>query len=169
MRYGFEYQAQPGSIFSPLLKSPVPADHQAIRVMHAISRELKDAYPSAYNDFGKLLGVISSAASGLAPMLGSFAPVASGVGIGAKLLQSVLPKSASRDKPAAATVEAVHERMQRGKAPIVVQEVIRERAPKARKQKKKKGLVALQRPGGLLKKGVKMSPAQVAALRKILG
>lgn len=103
----------------------MPADHQAIRVVHAISRELKDAYPSSYNDFGKLLGVIANAATGLAPMLGSFAPLAMGIGTGARLLSSVIPskgtgKTNPRDKPAAAAVERVHQRMQEQSAPVVI-------------------------------------------------
>lgn len=157
---GFEYQAQPGSIFTPLLKSPLPADHQALRVMHAISREMKDAYPASYNDFGKLLNVISSAASGLAPMLGSFAPLASGIGVGAKLLQSVLPKSGPRDKPAQANVEAVRNKMARaaeGPVRVVVQQ----------KQKKRKQKQPAR--GGLLKPGQKLTAAQKAGLKKLFG
>lgn len=144
IRMGFEYQAQPGSVFSPLLKSPVPADHQALRVVHAISRELKDAYPASYNDFGKLLNVISSAASGLAPMLGSFAPLASGIGIGAKLLSSVIPSRRDQstkergNRPPSAAVEQVHAKMQR---PIVVVQERREgdgRGKKKRTRRAKK-------------------------------
>lgn len=68
-RFGFEVQVQPTSMLSPHLKLSPPHDELAIQTYFAICRELKDAYPADYNDAGKIWGVISSIAKGVAPFL----------------------------------------------------------------------------------------------------
>lgn len=69
VRAGFEIQALPGTMFSPLLKTPVGYDLKAIEAYALVSRELKDAYPADYNDLGKLWDVIKRVSGYLAPML----------------------------------------------------------------------------------------------------
>lgn len=68
-RVGIEAQAQPGSAYSPFLKMSLGWDPVAVADYYAISRRLKDGYPSDYNDFGKLWSVIKGAAKAVAPAL----------------------------------------------------------------------------------------------------
>lgn len=83
LRYGFEFQVYPGSIFASFMKTPPVADKLALETYSAIAATLKDGYPSEFNDFGKLLGVIKKAAQTvlpvISPMLGPLGPVANGV------------------------------------------------------------------------------------------
>lgn len=90
VRCGFELQVSPTSVMAPQLKLSPQYDSKALRAYFAIARELKDAYPSDYNDLGKIWEVISSAAKavapalnfipGIGPVLASAVPALAGVG-----------------------------------------------------------------------------------------
>jgi hypothetical protein len=128
-RFGLEIQATPTSTYSPYLHVPVQSDEEALRSYFAIARELKDAYPSDYNDLGKLLGEIGRAAKAAFPLPATIA-IAAGRGIGklAKYLDGVREESkavkatiptatdpdhatrAPPDKPPALEVERARER-----------------------------------------------------------
>jgi hypothetical protein len=68
-RVGFELCVQPGSLLAPNLHATPAYDRTAIDTYFAIAREMKDAYPAEYNDFGKLWDVIKSIASRVAPVV----------------------------------------------------------------------------------------------------
>jgi hypothetical protein len=72
-RGGWEYQVLPGTSMCAFQKSSPPYDPRAIQTYFQISRELKDAYPSDYNDLGKILGTIWEVAK---TALGTVFPVA---------------------------------------------------------------------------------------------
>jgi hypothetical protein len=71
IRMGFESQVSPGSSLVPFAKLSPSYDPLAVAGYFKIARELKDAYPEEYNDWGKILGVIASAA---ADAFGSLVP-----------------------------------------------------------------------------------------------
>jgi hypothetical protein len=73
-RYGIEMQVKPDSFLAPQMKLSPPYDPVALDSYFAIARELKDAYPSDYNDLGKLWDVIKSAASVALPVLSMAGP-----------------------------------------------------------------------------------------------
>lgn len=79
-RVGYELQCQPGSIYSPYLKLSPPYDRAAIDAYFAISRELKDAYPAEFNDWGKLWKVIKQVASVALPFISTLGPIGAAVG-----------------------------------------------------------------------------------------
>lgn len=68
-RFGFECQVTPASIYSPHLKLSPPYDPTAISAYFAIARELKDGFPSDFNDLGKIWSAIKDAASALSPVI----------------------------------------------------------------------------------------------------
>jgi hypothetical protein len=70
IRSGFECQAAPDSVYAPFLRMSCPADEVAYSAYYAVSRQLKDAYPVEYNDFGKLWDVIKGVARTIDPFLG---------------------------------------------------------------------------------------------------
>jgi hypothetical protein len=79
-RYGFEMVVQPGSILTPNQRLPPPDDEVAINTYFKIARELKDAYPSDYNDLGKIWDAISSAAGHVIPGISSIPVVGPAAG-----------------------------------------------------------------------------------------
>jgi len=81
VRAGYEIQVQPGSLLSPQQKLSPPEDVIAMQNYFTISRELKDAYPSDYNDAGQIWDVISGVAKTASSVLSSIPhPVAQGIG-----------------------------------------------------------------------------------------
>lgn len=121
-RYGFEMQVLPGSSISAFQHLAPKYDAVSLQAVSAIQRELKDAYPSEYNDLSKLLGVIRDALSvvphPIAQVLSTVAGVVSGgVGLLSKLRSEpgrdkdtsrATGKTNVRDKPPAAVVEAAN-------------------------------------------------------------
>jgi hypothetical protein len=69
VRSGYEITVSPGSIYSPYVRNPVPVDDVAQKAYFAISRQLKDAYPSEYNSLEMLLPVIAELAGQVLPAL----------------------------------------------------------------------------------------------------
>lgn len=74
-RIGIEVQVQPQSALQGQVRIAPPHDPLALTSYFAVTRQLKDAYPASYNDWGKIWGVIKRAASTVlplaAPLLGS--------------------------------------------------------------------------------------------------
>jgi len=78
VRAGFEVQVRPSSTLSPYQKLSPPHDSQSLDTYFRVSRELKDAYPSDFNDWSKLLGKISQVLTASAPgasLIPGFGPV----------------------------------------------------------------------------------------------
>jgi len=73
-RYGIEMLVAPGTLLSPQAKLSPLADYQAIHNYFRIARELKDAYPAAYNDLNKLWNVLSGVVKQITPIIRPFAP-----------------------------------------------------------------------------------------------
>lgn len=117
VRLGIECMVTPSSVFAPQQKMSIPYDPVAIASYFRINRELKDAYPSDYNDLGKIWDVIKSAAKVALPIIGGFGPYGAAIsGIGNGVMSIVDRasgsgesaegrKSAPRDKPAMASLE----------------------------------------------------------------
>lgn len=68
VRCGIEMQVSPSSVLSPQLKLSPPYDPVALTSYFQIARELKDGYPSEYNDLGKMWDTISKAAKKILPI-----------------------------------------------------------------------------------------------------
>lgn len=64
-----ELQVNANSLFTAYLKPPSPVDSLALGSYFRIARELPDAYPAAYNDNGKILGIIADVIDTVAPAL----------------------------------------------------------------------------------------------------
>lgn len=75
VRCGIEGQVSPNSVLAPQLKLPPPYDPVALDAYFSVARELKDAYPSNYNDLGKLWDEISSIAKTILPYIPTAGPV----------------------------------------------------------------------------------------------
>lgn len=69
VRCGIEMQVQPQSSLAPQLALSPVHDPVALDAYFAIARELKDGYPSDYNDLGKIWDAISAAAKRVLPTL----------------------------------------------------------------------------------------------------
>jgi len=69
VRCGIEMQVQPQSNLAPQLQISPPHDPIALDAYFAIARELKDGYPSDYNDLGKIWDAISAASKKVLPAL----------------------------------------------------------------------------------------------------
>jgi hypothetical protein len=69
VRCGIEMQVQPSSSLAPQLAISPVYDPMALDAYFAIARELKDGYPSDYNDLGKIWDAISAAAKRVLPTL----------------------------------------------------------------------------------------------------
>lgn len=98
-RVGIEAMAQPGTGYAPFMKTAPGFDAVAVDTYFRIARELKDAYPAEYNDFGKLWTVIKSVASKVAPFvlpfMGPAGPIVKGV---AGLVGGAIDKAIERKK-----------------------------------------------------------------------
>jgi len=75
IRCGIEGQVSPRSSLAPQLKLAPPQDTLALDTYFSISRELKDGYPAAYNDLGKLWDVISGVARRIIPLIPVTGPI----------------------------------------------------------------------------------------------
>lgn len=99
-RVGIECQLAPSSSMTPQLKLSPPYDPMALDTYFRISRELKDAYPADYNDFGKMWEVISAAVKQLSPALNSMLPGLGSAGSAVALLgDSIAARRRQRRKP----------------------------------------------------------------------
>lgn len=128
IRCGFEVQVAPTSQFAPQLRLSPRHDPMAIDSYFAVSRELKDAYPEAYNSFDKLFGVIKTIAKTVLPVVSTIfpaaAPIAGAIG---GVVDLLLPsqKTNPMDKPVPAAS---------AQAPAIV---VKEVAPAPRRRKAK--------------------------------
>jgi len=104
-RVGIEARVSPASMLASQVRMSPPVDMSALNAYSLINRELKDAYPSDFNDLGKLWEVIKSAARAVLPIIGAFGgPIGAGIsGVGSLLLgmpdrkpTKSLPKTPSR-------------------------------------------------------------------------
>lgn len=131
-RFGYEMQCNPLSTVAPYMKLSPPYDRQAIEEYFAISRELKDAYPAEFNDWGKLWGVIKQAARMALPVIGGMGPIGAAVsGLGGLLLNGLEKKGQvpgatgqPKDSPPAAAVERAQALLN---APVVIPVTPRQR------------------------------------------
>jgi hypothetical protein len=82
LRMGLEMRVLPASSLSSLQRFPPSQDIQAMEAYFAVSRELKDGYPSDFNDLGKILkdigGVLMDVMPVVMPQLAPF--IAAGKG-----------------------------------------------------------------------------------------
>ncbi len=127
-RAGVEAQCSLGSPYAPYLKVAPAYDPAAVEMYYKISRELKDAYPSEYNDLGKLWGTIKEAAKAVVPAVtGVLSGVPGPIGAAASFVDKIVkptgmqlvgvPAAAPRDKPPAAAMEREQESLKR---PVVL-------------------------------------------------
>jgi hypothetical protein len=78
LRMGLEMRVLPASSLSSLQRFPPSQDLQAMEAFFAVSRELKDGYPSDYNDLGKILKDIGGVLLDVMPtIMPQLAPVVS--------------------------------------------------------------------------------------------
>lgn len=108
-RFGIEATVRPNSSLAPYMHLSPLYDPAALTEYHMVARELKDAYPVAYNDFGKLWDTLKSVASFIAPVLPAFGPVGSVIkGVGETVgrgIDALMQKTNPRDTPAASYTE----------------------------------------------------------------
>jgi hypothetical protein len=112
LRAGFECQVTPDSGYAPFQRMCPLSDEVAYNSYFAISRQLKDAYPVEYNDFGKLWDVIKQVARTIDPFLG-FIPggnvvrgVGRAVGNVVQMVRSDEPLKGPQNPPSQAQLEA---------------------------------------------------------------
>lgn len=135
LRYGIECQVQPGTLLSTHLKVSPAFDRQAIDEYFMIARELKDAYPADYNDWGKLWSVIKTAANAVAPALSVFGPVGAGIGSVIPLATGAVDRliAPKGDKPPAAALERAQEAIKA--QPFVARQTVSAKALKRAKRR----------------------------------
>lgn len=69
VRCGIEMQVHPSSALAPQLTLSPPYDPVALDCYFGIARELKDGYPSEYNDLGRIWDALSAAAGKALPVM----------------------------------------------------------------------------------------------------
>jgi hypothetical protein len=107
VRFGVELQVQPGSTLSPHLRLSPQYDSRALKTYFAIARELKDAYPADYNDWGKLWNVVKGVASSVLPVVSALGPVGAGVGaLGGLAMKGIDAATAAKKKRAEAAAQS---------------------------------------------------------------
>lgn len=89
-RAGYEIQAQPGTLLSPQLHVSPQYDPDAIANYYRIRREMKDAYPADFNDWGKIWNVIKSIGRVVLPGVAMMGPIGAGVAAAAGGVGSVV-------------------------------------------------------------------------------
>lgn len=89
---GWEVVSVPNGPFMPFVNQSPLVDPVAIEAYQVIRRQLKDAYPAAYNDWDKLFSVIRKIASVVLPAIGMMGPVGSAVAAAGSALVGALPK-----------------------------------------------------------------------------
>lgn len=133
VRMGIECRVSPTSTLASQVRMSPTYDPVALAAYARISRELKDAYPSDFNDLGKILNVIKSIARVVLPGISMMGPVGAAVGAGGSallgLMDSFGPKSSGRGEanpPPAATKERIQEAQRTiAKAPAKVKKAAR--------------------------------------------
>lgn len=143
-RCGWEMQPLPGTNLVSFAKSSPPFDQRAISSYFAISRELKDAYPADYNDLGKILEVIKSAARVALPVASMIFPAARPVLAGISGLLGASDKPKSRDSALGVTEQTpdlmsavTREKLQRQTAATPIAQRVRLTRPLKVKMKAK--------------------------------
>lgn len=111
-RIGYEYCVPCASPMSCQARTSPPYDSRAIESYYLISRELADAYPASYNDFGSILSTIADVASSILPTI---FPAAGPILAGIRTLFKGKKKEDA--PPSAAKVEQARERITQ---PVVV-------------------------------------------------
>lgn len=116
VRMGIECRVTPTSSLASQVRMSPMYDPVALASYARISRELKDAYPSDFNDLGKILNVIKSIARVVLPGISMMGPVGAAVGAGGSallgLMDSFGPKTSGRGEanpPPAATKERIQD------------------------------------------------------------
>lgn len=112
-RYGIEQAVLPGSPISAFQRIPPKHDPVAMEAVSLIQRELKDAYPSEYNDFSRLLKVIRDVAGFIPWAPAQFVSKLAGTGH-EYLEQRKLTKTNPRDSPPAAAVQEARDQSHSG-------------------------------------------------------
>lgn len=79
VRMGIEMQVNTASPIAPQMKLSPQYDPRALDTYFRLAREFKDAYPSNFNDLGKLWDVISAAVRTSLPFLKPFAPMTTSI------------------------------------------------------------------------------------------
>lgn len=105
-RYGFEVQLLPNSAFSPFLALSPRLDLEALHNYFRISRELKDAYPASYNDFGTMMSQLLEAVGGLSKTLSLVNPLFGSVAQGAGAVGRMMRKGRKPPQPARNQVQS---------------------------------------------------------------
>jgi len=147
IRAGYEIQVKPGTMYTTHLKLSPPYDALALDTYFAISRELKDAYPSDYNDLGKIWDNISSVLRMVSPLLKGvpgfgnlLSAGAKGIAMGGDMIKQIVTskkmaksKQGRGDQPS----QAVKERAQETKT--AQRAVAAQKGGKAGQQRVRKG------------------------------
>lgn len=137
-RVGFEATCLPTSPFVSFLKVSPEHDLMAITNYYKISRQLKDAYPVAYNDLGKLWDVIKGAARVISPVL-SVVPGGSMIRAAGNVLGKLGDAAFGSKKVADAAVSAADlERAQESVKKAIVRQQPKVQAAKLKVQRPKK-------------------------------
>jgi hypothetical protein len=94
-----EMKVSPGTILSPQQKTAPAYDPSAIDAYYKISRQMKAAYPAAYNDLGKMWSVINQIARSLSPVLGVIPGIGGLLSRGADLVSESTQYLMNRKSP----------------------------------------------------------------------
>lgn len=139
-RVGLEFQVTPDSILAPQASMAPTFDDRAMLTYYLISRELKDAYPADFNDWGKLKNAIMSAYNAVKrviapawPIIRSGAAVAPMGRIATDLIEMADSAITGDAKPPAAAVQRAQ---QAALAPQQVSLAAVEKKRRKRKQRK---------------------------------
>jgi hypothetical protein len=100
-RGGWELQVQPGTLQTPFQKPSVMYDPVAEEAYFAVRRQMKDAYPAAYNHFGKLWAVIKTIAGFLGPAVKSIPVVGESIATIASAIGRSVDRAMAKQKAGA--------------------------------------------------------------------
>lgn len=95
-RGGWELQVQPGTLQTPFQKPSVKHDPVAEESYFSIRRQMKDAYPAAFNHDGTLWRVIKAIASTLAPLVEAIPYVGPGIVAAGRAIGKAIDKKQKR-------------------------------------------------------------------------
>lgn len=111
-RLAIECRVHPTSVYASQVRMSPAYDPVAIASYARISRELKDAYSSDFNDLGKLWDVIKSVARVVLPAVGLMGPVGAAISGAGQAVMGIVDKASQRGEsnpPPAAAVERMKE------------------------------------------------------------
>lgn len=95
-RVGIEYIVPPATVLSPNMRLPPLYDPAALNAYKIVSSQLKQGYPAEYNDWQKILGVISNIAKTVLPMIPGAAPLTSLVPLAEKGILNIGKKISAK-------------------------------------------------------------------------